>query len=363
MTESEKQLLALLRLALHGEPQEELLGDIDWKAVQALAKVHAVEGIAFAGIERLPRERCPESTLLKAWFGRTEYIRWRAQTQGQSVGQLAALLEGHGIRYVVFKGLAVAAVYPEPLGGLRMPGDIDFYVPDWDFGRAVDVIEREWGVTINRSEVDKHYSFSRDKMPYELHYQMETFGRARHQKYFAKLVDDSLKSGATDIFEADGRPVARLCPELDLLLVMKHWMSHLIGEGVGLRQTTDLAVLILRHKETADVARLREWLAGIGYTKAFEAVVAMAERYFGVRWEAYPLRPADYRNADRLMATILKNGNFGRADYKYKKGRMKRVETMVRCVRHTVRFLNLAPTDLLCMFAKRITISIKAHKK
>lgn len=362
MTESERQLLALIRLAITGEPQDELQGDIDWETVYALAQGHTIEGIIFAGIERLPREKRPKIELLMDWFGQTEYIKRENQNKGKALGELSAMMAKHSISYVVFKGLSAAAVYPDKLGCLRIPGDIDFYVPAWDFSRAVDVFEKEWRVEINKSEIDKHFSFCKDKVPYELHYQMETFGRDKHQRYFARLVDDSLKQGKTEGFDAGGNKVVKLCPELDMILVMKHWMTHLIGEGVGLRQTIDLAMLVNRHKGTVDVATIREYLSGIGYTKAFDAVVAMVERYFDIKWDGYPLCLSGYKNADRLMTTIMKNGNFGRSDYKYKTGKMKRAETTVRFFKHCFRFMNLAPTDILCMFTKRIAISIAAHR-
>ena len=104
-----------------------------------------------------------------------------------------------------------------------------------------------------------------------------------------------------------------LSPEVDLILVFKHMFNHLIGEGVGLRQVTDVAVLIRAYAPTLNISALREHLQNIGYLKAFDAMVALVGKYYNVSWDAYGdyLSSKDFRMADMLMADIMKNGNFG----------------------------------------------------
>ena len=362
MTTTEKQLIALLRLAINGEQDAVLSESIDWKAIMVMALEQSVTGVTFAGIERLPSPRMPEMAILMDWVGQAEKIKTKNDMHHEAVALLAALMEKNGLAYVVFKGNAVATCYGE-MQNLRSLGDVDFYVPEWDFQRAMEVIEREWGVEIDRWEADKHYSFNANKVHYEMHYQMETFGSARYQERFSRLIDEYLRRGYLAHFTANGQRVAMLSPALDMMLVMKHWMGHLIGTGIGLRQTLDMAMQIKAYRGTVDVTQLRADLKAIGYKKAFDAVVALAERYYGVRWEEYalPASSGSMKDADKLMATIIKNGNFGRSDYHFKKGRLRRMETTYRFFKYSLRFLNLATWDILCMIPRRVAISIKAH--
>lgn len=360
MSLTERQLIALLRLALTGEQEAVLSEHIDWEAIREMAEQQSVLGITFAGIERLPRQMMPAMPILMDWVGQAEKIKTLYDSHQKAVARLARLMEKNNISYVVFKGIAVASCYGS-IAKWRAVGDVDFYVPQWDFNRAIEVIEREWKVEIEKEEVDKHFSFSKKDVHFEMHYQMETFGCDRYQTYFSKLIDDYLKCGALSYFTAADQRVVMLSPALDMMLVMKHWMTHLIGEGVGLRQTTDMAVQIKVYKDMVDIATLQHDLTAIGYRKAFDAVVAMTEKYFGVRWELYAVAKSSYNDADRLIATIAKNGNFGRADYHYRTGKMKRVETTWRFFKHCLRFLNLAPWDILCVIPKRVMISLKAH--
>ena len=74
------------------------------------------------------------------WFGLADYQKKQKRLFDAAMAEFASLLAQEHIPYVVFKGLAAGAKYPQP--ELRTMGDIDFYVPPSDFDRAVDVIER-----------------------------------------------------------------------------------------------------------------------------------------------------------------------------------------------------------------------------
>lgn len=278
------------------------------------------------------------------------------------LSEMVLLLQKEGIDFVVFKGPAVASFYPIPTS--RTMGDIDFYVPEWDYARALKLLECTLDVTLERCDVDKHDSFCYKGIRFEMHYQMETFGSRKHQKYFSNLVDESIKDGNLRYFMlTDGVRVPMLCPEIDLILVFKHMFNHLIGEGVGLRQTTDVAVLIHNYASILNISDLREHLRNIGYLKAFDAMVALVSNYYNIVWEEYIkfLKAVDYRMADLLITDILSNGNFGRLDYKHRSGQKKRMETTSRFFTHCLKYFKLAPWDIICLIPKRICISLKAH--
>ena len=278
------------------------------------------------------------------------------------LSEMVLLLQKEGIDFVVFKGPAVASFYPIPAS--RTMGDIDFYVPEWDYARALKLLESTLDVTVERCDVDKHDSFCYKGIRFEMHYQMETFGSRKHQKYFSNLVDESIEDGNLRYFMlTDGVRVPMLCPEIDLILVFKHMFNHLIGEGVGLRQVTDVAVLIRAYAPTLNIKALREHLQNIGYLKAFDAMVALVGRYYNVSWDAYGdyLSSKDFRMANMLMADIMKNGNFGRMDYKHRSGWKKRMETTCRFFANCMKYFCLAPWEIMCLVPKRVCISLRAH--
>lgn len=367
----ENALLEILRREVTGQDGTEKmeLSVAGLNAVMRLAREHAVTGLV---ANAAMRNRIVIAGGVAEGRGET-VMRLMQQTMAHkqnqrrfedAVGRFARLMKENGIAYVVFKGLAVARYYPEPF--VRTMGDVDFYVPQCDFLRAVEVIERGLHVVMDKEDVDKHYSFDWQGIRFEMHYQIETFGSHRHQHRFDRMIDEAMAEH-TDSFtvcDSDGNEteVSVLPPTEDLIVVFKHWFNHLLVEGVGLRQTLDLAVLLNAYRDKIDVGRLMTALDGIGYMKAFRAMLAMMKRYFGFEWldSNFVLGCRDERYADKLMAAVMESGNFGRKAYKAQtSGRKKSMETAQRALAHCIKFFWLAPIDILCLIPKRIGISVK----
>lgn len=368
---AENALLEILKREITGEDGTEKmeLSVAGLNAVMRLAQEHAVAGLlANAAVRN--RIVIAEG----AAEGRGEAVmklmqQTMAHRQGMQrcedvVGRFARLMKDNGIAYVVFKGLAVARHYPEPFA--RTMGDVDFYVPQGDFLRTVDVIERGLHVVMDKEEVDKHYSFDWQGIRFEMHYQIETFGNRWHQLRFNRMIDEAMAEH-TDSFtvcDSDGNEteVSVLPPTEDLIVVFKHWFNHLLVEGVGLRQTLDLAVLLNAYRDKINVARLMTALDSIGYMKAFRAMLAMMKRYLGLDWldSFFVFDHRDERYADKLMAAVMESGNFGRMAYRnHTTWKKKSMETATRALRHCVTFLWLAPKDIICLIPRRIGITLK----
>lgn len=367
----ENALLEILRREVTGEDGTEKmeLSVAGLNAVMRLAREHAVTGlvanatmrnrIVIAGGVAEGRGEVVMRLMQQTMAHRQNQRRFE-----DAVGRFARLMEENGIAYVVFKGLAVARYYPEPF--VRTMGDVDFYVPKSCFDRAVEVIERGLNVVMDKEEVDKHYSFDWQGIRFEMHYQIETFGNHRHQHRFDRMIDEAMAEHADSftVCDSDGNEteVSVLPPTEDLIVVFKHWFNHLLVEGVGLRQTLDLAVLLNAYRDKINVGRLMTALDGIGYMKAFRAILAMMKRYFGFEWldSNFVLGCRDERYADKLMAAVMESGNFGRKAYRnHTTGKKKSMETATRALRHCVTFLRLAPKDILCLIPRRIGITLK----
>lgn len=367
----ENALLEILRREVTGQDGTEKmeLSVAGLNAVMRLAREHAVTGLV---ANAAMRNRIVIAG--GAAEGRGEIVmRLMQQTMAHrqnlrrfedAVGRFARLMKENGIAYVVFKGLAVARYYPEPF--VRTMGDVDFYVPKEDFLRAVEVIEQGLHVKMDKEDVDKHYSFDWQGIRFEMHYQIETFGNRRHQHRFNRMIDEAMAEH-TDSFtlcDSDGNKteVCVLPPTEDLIVVFKHWFNHLLVEGVGLRQTLDLAVLLNAYRDKINVGRLMTALDGIGYMKAFRAMLAMMRRYLGLDWfdNFFVYNRCDERYANKLMAAVMESGNFGRKAYRnHTTGKKKSMETATRALRHCVTFLRLAPKDILCLIPRRIGITLK----
>ena len=371
----EDYLLALLRLALW---QDVAVPDGDVALLGktlVLAREHTVAALVahpfIVGQARLvdgtggdggrDGERALRQKLVLGMM-QTEHVHKAAYCKFAGVlHELAALFRRHSIRYAVFKGWAVASHYPQPC--LRTMGDVDFYVVPADFARAGEAIEQEWGVAIERDGLDKHDSFGWQGLRFEMHRRIETFGRVGAQRAFDAWIEAEVMRQAASV-SVGGEPLSVLPPVADVVVVFKHMFNHLLVEGVGLRQVSDVAVLLDAYKDDIDKPSLRARLNELGYLKAFDAVVAMLRKRLGLACAAAyaPLSGKDCRHADRMFRMIMNSGNFGRKAYAHHAaGRVKSMETAWRAFCHCLFAMRLIPREIVAFVPRRVGIAVKKN--
>lgn len=162
MDKVEEKLLGILReevLKQEGEDAQ-ILTLKESRELIRLAKEHTVLGIVANAVcnDRLYLTVSHEQESLRKQtvLGLMQYHMLHQKQYQQfdrTISTFADLMNKHQIPYVIFKGMAVAQFYPSPYS--RTMGDVDFYVPALDFDNAVDIIESELKVTIERDEIDK----------------------------------------------------------------------------------------------------------------------------------------------------------------------------------------------------------------
>ena len=121
-------LFELLRVALGTQKQLcRMLMPAEWQRVFSVALSQAVAGIAFAGIEKLPKEQLPPEMLLFQWIGLSEQIRQQNASMDKQTATIWKRLNEDGLQSAILKGQGVAQEYGA-LAPLRQSGDIDVWV-------------------------------------------------------------------------------------------------------------------------------------------------------------------------------------------------------------------------------------------
>ena len=69
---------------------------------------------------------------------------------------------------------------------------------------------------------------------------------------------------------------------LNVLYTFLHLYHHLVELGVGLRQFSDVAVLLKTHYNLIDKKKFFAWLDALDFRKAFDVVQFDIGKYFGV---------------------------------------------------------------------------------
>ena len=129
-----ENFFALLRLGLGMEgqaPSEFSLTPEEWAMLYEMATRQSVLGVAYAGIQRLPKDAQPPMELAFQWASEAETICGHNRLVNGVAARLTELFAAEGRRSAILKGPANARLYPDP--GMRQCGDIDIWV---EGGRA-----------------------------------------------------------------------------------------------------------------------------------------------------------------------------------------------------------------------------------
>ncbi len=267
--------------------------------------------------------------------------------------QLVALLQGHDIHPVVVKGQTIGALYPKP--GLRVPGDIDFYVHAADRQATMDLVAKEWGVEeFDHNPDGKEIGFTVGKIVFELHNTLLMFEDKKHGAYFNQLVDNSQHG----VVSVAGHEVGTLEPTLNVFYTFCHLYHHFRSEGVAIRQLCDLTMLLHAHHGTIDRERLAEMLRKTGYTHAFATFGCLLIEKLGLPADEMPvdITDRDRKTAKEVLKVILEGGNWGnysRKDYD-KHSLHHALETGWIRIKRYLSFFHLSPSENFSLLIKEI---------
>ena len=305
-----RMLFEILRLALNNSGECSALTSApsaeQWKTIYALAKQQSVLVVAFAGIEKLPKESRPPMQLLMRWATEVEAIRGMNGLMNKEAARLTQLFAEAGRKNAILKGQANARLYPDPW--LRQSGDIDIWV---EGGRdSINKMLVEMGL-LSEKDLEygrfwhhAHLERTKDGIMAEVHYRP-----ASGNPYKSQELQDFLNS---EILNAELVPEGFYAPSIKFALVMQlsHLQQHFYSGGLGFRQYIDYYILL--KNSTEEVCReVSGVMKSLGMLPACSAVMWVLQQVLGLEREYMLCAPCAWRGR-RLLRLALVGGNFGK---------------------------------------------------
>ena len=344
--------LEFIRWSLHHtDAAPSFIPKIDWQELLSFAKKQTIIGIYWQGIQRLGDvANKPSEDDVMDWMGEyTKIVRRNTKTD-DAVAWLANFMHSNDIGFFVFKGQTVASYYPTP--EIRTSGDVDFYVFKKDWDRAKSLLEKE--VTITDDHSGQHLEFTKDGVPFEMHYHTALFASGSKQRYWDELIDSYFEE-VLDHVVINGIEVPTLPPTLNAIYLFVHIYHHFLKEGIALRQFIDWMMFFEAKHDEIVVSELTAKLERLGVLRAFKAFGAVLTEVLGMETKFFPysLTDNDKRYVNKMMAIVLRYGNFGKYGRKERQGGWKHsMETGVRSFRHIIQFFWLSPEENLLWLPK-----------
>ena len=217
------------------------LKEADWKELYAIAKKQCLVGVLFDGIKKLPAEHVGmKKELLLQWMAESQMLEKANVRLNDAAIQVSEWFRKKGFRTCILKGQGNALMYPNPYS--RTPGDIDIWVE----GEDKRVISFVRSISPHEKACYHHIEFPSYKgVEVEVHYRpsfLLCFWHNRKlQKYYERVKEEQFSHR---VMLGEQGEIAIPTAEFNLIFQLTHIFSHLMNEGIGLRQLVDYYFVI-----------------------------------------------------------------------------------------------------------------------
>lgn len=365
MKEYEDIYLELLRAGLWNRPAR--MGcAIPWQPVIALAHRQSTCGpvyqaaLTLAGDAAVPPRVVP---VMQKSLMRTVNAHAAAN---RSIAHMVKALQEKGIDPILLKGQGIATYYLEPL--LRQCGDIDLYVGPAHYEEACQVLDSFRGALSHPDgeeaddphETEKHYSISLGGgLEVEIHRYTEVLESVKMNAIWQSF---SAIGTTTALVPMTFEHVAVMTPNNDFnaLYIFHHMWHHIMGMGIGMRQSCDWTMFLHRRAGQLDTTLLWHRLTALKLTRVWQVFGCVAVEHLGLPADEMPFYdPAYARRARRLLRYLLDVGDnrdfkFGRSAQPTK----KKAATLRFIFSKTHHLLPIFPRQAVHYFVHSVTAGL-----
>ena len=236
------------RQALTSRPTDE-----EWEFLYDECDKHALLGIAFAGVEKLPKEQYPPFDVLAEWVHDAQITKERNELVTACCLKVSEQFNKDGFSCCVLKGQGNLNNYPENLRDYRTPGDVDIWVKRRKnqtgqskknvWGSRKDTVAyvkqrlRSSGKSDQVEVVYHHIDMDEvDGVSVEVHFIPSWVYNPWYNRRVQKWYDDEFEVQCNNI-GIGGFPYPTL--SFNGVYQLMHIYRHLFFEGIGLRQLLD----------------------------------------------------------------------------------------------------------------------------
>ena len=317
----------------------------DWRVLYAMARKQCLVGVLFDGIKRLPADVGMDKGLLFQWMAQNQTLRKANARLDKAAVEVAEWFGRKGFRTCVLKGQGNALLYPP--GMERTPGDIDLWVDGGD--RKVVSFVRS--LSPDEKVCYHHIGFPEyNGVEVEVHFRPSFLFCFRHnrrlQGYYERVMDEQF---AHRVKLGEQGEVAVPKAEFNLIFQLTHIFTHLMNEGIGLRQLLDYFFLLkntdfggntdgdgfllntdftddtdriggnadgdgfLVNTDLTDRGLLQDELRRLGLWEFAGAVMYIMKEIFGLE-DNRLIVPPDVKRGRLVLKEALEAGNFGQYD-------------------------------------------------
>jgi hypothetical protein len=259
-------------------------GFTEWEDVLRLAKEQSVYFTVLYAIKRMPACNV-EQTRINELFSELKTIAVSSFARRIMTMKLLKEFESSGMRAVLLKGYAIAALYDSP--DSRISGDIDIYIDAKDEKKAQNFLREHGFEVLPRDKRSHHAICLHPEMGYlELHTSLydeivaDVWFRQRGKQ---KFIEEPFEK----ITIEDGTYYT-LGQTDNLIFLALHMIKHFIENGMSLRLIMDLALTYRANKEEQNLLRFWQVMEQLEYAYFIKTVLCIANEFLHLSIQHIP---------------------------------------------------------------------------
>lgn len=344
MGKQQKFFFDFLRFCIGSESEKpDTLVDADWKEIYTIAQKQCLVGVLFDGIKKLPAEHIGmKKELLLQWMAESQMLEKANVRLNDAAIQVSEWFRKKGFRTCILKGQGNALMYPNPYS--RTPGDIDIWVEGGD-KRVISFVR---SISPHEKACYHHIEFPSYKgVEVEVHYRPSfllcSWHNRKLQKYYDRVKEEQFSHR---VMLGEQGEVAIPAAEFNVIFQLTHIFTHLMNEGIGLRQLLDyyfvLSMLSVNYEK---LTSLQKDLKELGLWKFAGAIMYIMQVVFGMPASRL-IVPPNEKYGKFVLNEVLEAGNFGRHDARNRFGRSQLGHNLQRVYRD-MRLVTYFPAEAL----------------
>ena len=227
----EELFFELIQVAIgQRERLSRILTNKEWAKLYAMSFKQSLVGVAFYGVEKLPKEQWPAQVLLFQWIGDVTAIENQNKLTSRACQDLCIRFENDGFQCCILKGQANHAYYPSELRNRRACGDIDVWTCPIENGelkiensqrKVLEYLKRKYKLT---GLCWLHANIThKSGVPVEVHFYPSFMNSPTKNRRFLKYFYDIKE--CTCLKDIDGIKIPAMKIECDVVYQMNHIYS------------------------------------------------------------------------------------------------------------------------------------------
>lgn len=314
MNELTKTLFGIVNAGIHGTTVDKILSnEIDWDYLYRELSAGKLEAVCYNAVKSMSDKMDFDIEFLKRWQQRASYLGVK---QLGAYVQLAYILQEakqEKIEIILFKGAALAQLYPEYL--LRYSCDVDLLVSEADREKMDELLRKRGYI--------KNEEHSKECVPVyvlpgsliiELHTRLwEDYTGKRVQ--ILERMDLTQKEKLITMYACNMEFITLGYTE-HLVYQMYHIIKHFSFQGMDLRHFTDTALYVNHFFEQIDFLDFWEKMKQLDYAAFCYCLFKICIKYFGMNEKALTDNVSNNKiNEEKLLEEMFAAGMVGLKNY------------------------------------------------